>query len=113
MGDTSYVFYVLTWAVLGVIFYFWDKSASTTLERRKINALGVFFVFILLIVFVALQKSDDGKLPAIIMLTIAMPIAMFISDKNTYFCEECGKRTQLLGKAVKYCPVCGSEIKKG
>lgn len=109
MEKKIFLFYVVIWATLGIFFYFLDKNAKSIVERKKINILGTVSICILMIIFVALQESNRGKLPMILALIICMPIAIFMTNKYTFYCGSCGKRFSVLVN-LKYCPKCGKSL---
>jgi uncharacterized membrane protein HdeD (DUF308 family) len=111
MENSLFGIYILVWGTIGVVFYFWDKNARSISDRKKISILGIILTFVLMIAFASFQKSAQGKWPAIAAIIAFMPVFIFISYKYTYYCDECGKRIQALGRTVKYCPDCGGELK--
>ncbi|MDH5572709.1 MAG: zinc ribbon domain-containing protein [Gammaproteobacteria bacterium] len=109
--ENSFITYVILWAILGLIFYFLDKREKSIKKRQRLSTIGVASIFLLMYLFIFIQ-SGISSWPIGIFLLLLMLGAIHTTLNYTYYCEQCSKRHQMLGKKANFCPSCGGKLIK-
>jgi len=107
-----FIIYFIVWFAFGVGSIFWVRRQPTPQLKKqwsnKLSILGgiLFFIFLLAI-------SISWKQPAALLIfTPALAFIIWLQIRNTFYCDNCGKKSQRSNwfASTYHCPYCGHKL---
>lgn len=110
------VIYFAATVLMALVTFFHMRSLPSAASKRlwwKRYSIGGPIAWLFLMVFVvASTGSRNFVIPMIFLCVPFVALISWLNIRNTYFCENCGKRTTSRNPFVRlvYCPRCGAKF---
>ena len=101
-----FVAYAILWGIAGVTFTILNRKAKTIEKKKRIDKIGFVVIAALLFGVAVLLRLPA---PGIATLVIGLISASFLTQKYSFYCPHCLKKTQHLFTSLEYCPKCGAK----
>lgn len=103
-GNIVFTTYLVLWGIAGYIFFTLGRNAKSIEEKQRIDTIGFVVVAVLMIGAAILLHLPA---PGVGVIIAGLSAGFFITQKYTFYCPHCQKKTQHLFTILKNCPKCG------
>ena len=103
-GNVVFTTYLVLWGFSGLIFFNLSRKAKSIEEKKRIDIIGFVVVSVLTLgaaILLHLPAAGVG------LIVVGFSTGFMITQKYTFYCPLCQKKTQHLFTTLKYCPKCG------